>query len=120
MGAEQLGAVLRRLLFVAERQGEEQSDRQLLDRFVATKEEAAFAALVERHGGLVFGVCRSVLHHDQDAEDAFQATLFVLARMAASIRKQDSLASWLHGVALRPALKARQAMNTRRRKEQQA
>jgi RNA polymerase sigma-70 factor (ECF subfamily) len=61
-----------------------------------------------------------VLHHKQDAEDALQATFLVLARMASSIRKRDSLASWLHGVALRTALKARRAMTTRRRNEQQA
>jgi RNA polymerase sigma factor (sigma-70 family) len=96
------------------------SDRQLLERFVATRDESAFAALVERHGRLALGVCRSVLHHEQDAEDAFQATFLVLARMAGSIRKRESLSSWLHGVALRTSLKARKAMATRRRREQQA
>src|SRR5262245_55856014 len=67
MSAEQLGAVLRRLI-LAERTAEEQSDRQLLDHFIATKDEAAFTALLERHGRLVFGVCRSVLQQEQDAE----------------------------------------------------
>jgi RNA polymerase sigma factor (sigma-70 family) len=120
MAAVQLGAVLRRLRLVAERTGEDQSDRQLLDHFVATRDEAAFAALLQRHGRLVFGVCCSVLHQEQDAEDAFQATFLVLARMASSIRKLDSLASWLHGVALRTALRARQTMKTRRRYEQKS
>jgi hypothetical protein len=70
MGVGQPGAVLRRLLLVAERKAGDQSDRQLLDRFVADKDQACFAALLERHGRLVFGVCRSVLRQEQDAEDA--------------------------------------------------
>src|SRR5947208_10096773 len=125
MAVAQMGAALRSLLLVAEagfseRKGEGHSDGHLLQHFVATKDEAAFVALLRRHGRLVFGVCRSVLHREQDAEDAFQATFLVLARMASSIRKRDSLASWLHGVALRTALKASRAMTTRRRSEQQA
>jgi RNA polymerase sigma factor (sigma-70 family) len=120
MSSGTLGAILRRLRLVAEQKCADQSDRHLLEGFVTNKDEAAFAALMERHARLVFGVCRSVLEQEQDAEDAFQATFLVLARLASSIRKRDSLASWLHGVALRTAWKARQAMNTRRRKEPQA
>lgn len=117
MATGQLTALLR--LLAAEKTADG-SDRQLLERFVAAADEAAFAELVGRHGRLVFRLCRSVLHHQQDAEDAFQATFLVLARSAATIRKHASLASWLHGVALRTALKARRALDTRRRVERQA
>src|SRR5262249_38666326 len=88
-------------------QGNQPTDQQLLHHFLATREEAAFATLVERHGPMVLGVCRSVLRHTQDAEDACQATFLVLARKASSIRKPTSLAHWLHGVALRLARRAR-------------
>src|SRR5436309_2936408 len=82
-----------------------QTDRHLLQQFMAEEDEAAFAALVQRHGPMVLGVCRNVLHHQQDAEDVFQAAFLVLARKAHSIRKQQALSSWLHGVAYRLALK---------------
>src|SRR5437868_14380783 len=83
------------------------SDRELLERFTALHGEGVFETLVRRHGPLVLSVCRRVLCHDQDAEDVFQAVFLVLARKAASIRKQASLGSWLFGVAYRLALKAR-------------
>src|SRR5437773_1245228 len=88
-------------------------DGQLLERYVRHGDETAFAALVTRHGPLVLGVCRRVLRHQQDTEDAFQAAFVVLARKARSICKQTSLASWLYKVAYRIALRAR-AANARR------
>src|SRR6516165_8321172 len=103
---------IRRL--VAVQCSSQQTDLQLLQQFIAEHNEAAFAALVQRHGPMVLGVCRSVLRHRQDAEDAFQATFLVLAHKAGSIRRRDGLGSWLHGVARRVALNAR-ASNLRRR-----
>jgi RNA polymerase sigma factor (sigma-70 family) len=85
----------------------QQSDGDCLRRFTDCRDETAFASLVRRHGPMVLGVCRRVLHSDQVAEDVFQATFLVLARKAGSIRKRDSIASWLHGVAHRLSLKAK-------------
>jgi RNA polymerase sigma factor (sigma-70 family) len=90
------------------------TDRQLLDRFAAGRDEAAFAALVERHGRLVLGVCRRLLGDLHDAEDVFQATFLVLARKSDAIRRRDALGSWLHGVAARLARKARVRRERRR------
>jgi RNA polymerase sigma factor (sigma-70 family) len=83
------------------------TDRQLLDRFLAASEETAFAELVRRHGPMVLATCRRVLHHQQDAEDAFQAAFLVLARKADSVRHAESVAGWLYQVAFRLALRAR-------------
>src|SRR5262249_3056959 len=83
-----------------------QADADLLHRFITRRDEHAFAALVQRHGPMVFGVCRRFLPH-QDAEDAFQATFLVLARKARSIRRPELLGHWLYGVACRIARKAR-------------
>jgi RNA polymerase sigma factor (sigma-70 family) len=113
-----LGTVLRHLRDLALAPGtRELTDKQLLQCFAANQEEDAFAALMQRHGQLVWGVCRHVLRHDHDAEDAFQATFLVLARNSASIRNQEALASWLHGTAYRIALRAKRDAAIRRTHE---
>jgi RNA polymerase sigma factor (sigma-70 family) len=96
------------------------SDGHLLDLFVILYDESAFAALIERHGPMVHRVCRQVLGDAHDAQDAAQAVFLVLARRARSIRNRGSLASWLHGVALRTAAKARTAAARRRAHEHRA
>src|SRR5262245_44904883 len=93
------------------------SDGQLLRRFALDRDDGAFAALIQRHGPLVYGVCRNVLRHEHDAEDAFQATFLVLARRAGAIREELALSSWLYRVAHRVATKARLAADRRRRRE---
>src|ERR1017187_7526953 len=93
------------------------SDRQLLGRFLASRDEVAemaFAVLVERHGAMVLGVCRRILGDSHDAEDAFQATFLVLVRRAGAIRVEGSLGKWLFGVATRVAARAK--CETRRRR----
>jgi RNA polymerase sigma factor (sigma-70 family) len=113
MPSGQLVPVLRFLRGAACDSARELTDAQLLERYVLGHDEAAFTALVKRHGGLVRSVCRNVLHHDQDADDAFQATFLVFASRAGSIRKAGAVASWLHGVAYRAAMNAKRARKRR-------
>jgi RNA polymerase sigma factor (sigma-70 family) len=97
--------------------GADISDADLLECFVRQRDEAAFAALVRRHGPMVFGVCRRMLRHTQDAEDAFQATFLVLVRKAADIGKRELLGNWLYGVAARVAARARVVAARRQTRE---
>jgi RNA polymerase sigma factor (sigma-70 family) len=94
-------------------------DASLLRRFAIQRDEAAFVALVQRHGPLVLSVCRQVLRDPHAAEDAFQVTFLVLARKAACIRSRESLAAWLHRVAYRAALKAKIASARRQAHERE-
>jgi RNA polymerase sigma factor (sigma-70 family) len=99
------------------------SDGQLLDQFLASRNgvnEVAFAALMERHGPMVFQVCSKVLGNSHDAQDAFQATFLVLIRKAESIRKYESVGSWLYGVARLVAMRASTQAARRRRHERLA
>src|SRR5438067_12784190 len=82
-------------------------DGDLLNRYVRQQDEAAFEALVRRHGPMVLGVCRRVLHNAHDAEDAFQATFLVLARKASAVSPRERVGNWLYGVAYQTAIKAR-------------
>src|SRR5262245_61063654 len=88
-------------------------DDHLLAEFVARRDEATFAALVGRHGPMVLTLCRRILRDGHAAEDVFQATFLVLADRAASIQRRASLASWLHGVAYRLAVRAKRRRRTR-------
>src|SRR5436309_8156953 len=108
MPAASLSHVLRHLRTLSQAQAtRDLNDGELLERFRVHREETAFALLVQRHGPMVLGVCRRMLADVHAAEDAFQATFLVLVRKAASIRKWDTVASWLHGVTRRIAVKAR-------------
>jgi RNA polymerase sigma factor (sigma-70 family) len=91
------------------------TDRQLLERFVAQQDQAAFEEVVRRHGPMVLAVCRRVLQHVQDAEDAFQATFVVLARKAALVATRESVGGWLHCVASRTTCHAKKIRACRAR-----
>jgi RNA polymerase sigma factor (sigma-70 family) len=96
------------------------ADRDLLERFVNSQDEEAFDALMQRHGPMVLGVCRRLLHDAHEAEDAFQATFLVLVYKARSISRPELLAPWLHGVAYRTAARPRHAARRRAREREPA
>jgi len=95
-----------------------QTDGQLLERFLACRDERAFQILLERHGRMVLGTCHAILKDPHEAEDAFQATFLVFVHKAASIRGRDSLGGWLHRVAYNIALQAN-LDNVKRKAEEQ-
>lgn len=120
MATAQMDTVIRHLRRAVLRQDAAGwTDGQLLASFVDQKDAAAFEALVRRHGPMVFGVCRRVVGNHHAAEDAFQATFLVLARKASCVRPRERLANWLHGVALRTAMKAKVLTAKRRSREKQ-
>src|SRR5262245_34356888 len=90
------------------------SDRELLARFAGRRDEAAFEAVVRRHGLMVLRVCQRALGNSPDAEDVFQATFLVLARKAAALRWQPSVGTWLYEVASRLCHKTQAAAARRR------
>jgi len=112
-----LQSVLRQLAATAVEVGE---DAALLRRFVEKQDHPAFGVLVQRHGGLVWGVCRRMLPSEADAEDAFQATFLALVRSAGPAMAATSFGGWLHGVAVRVCLKARRTAARRRKREERA
>src|SRR5439155_15368553 len=101
------------------RDGAGMTDEQLLDGFVAQRDDATFEAIVRRHGPMVLAVCLRVLRNHHDAEDAFQATFLVLVRKAAAIASRELLANWLYGVAYHTALKSKAMKSKRRVRERQ-
>jgi len=119
MATGQLNGFLRRLTRgMAAETLADRSDRHLVEQFLARGDESALEALVRRHGPMVYRVSWRILQHNQDAEDAFQATFLLLAQKLRTVRKHESVASWLHGVAHRMALKAKAQVARRRRHEQ--
>ena len=121
MSSAQVGAVLRHIRQLATA-GKDQDlpDHQLLERFARRRDEAAFAALLRRHGPMVLGVCRSVLHDVHDAEDAFQAAFLLLAQKAGSIHRREAVSGWLYRVAYHAAVRARATAARRRVLERRA
>lgn len=118
--AVQMSEVVQRLRQVLLQQdGAGLTDGQLLGCFIEQRDQAAAAALVRRHGPMVWGVCRRILGNHHDAEDAFQATFLVLLRRAAVIVPRERVGSWLYGVAYQTALKARANLTKRRSREKQ-
>jgi RNA polymerase sigma factor (sigma-70 family) len=118
MAIRPMNGVVQRMRRVV-REGAGLTDAQLLDDYISRQDESAFAALVRRHGPMVWGVCRRILPSHHDAEDAFQATFIVLVRKAAAIASRELLANWLHGVAHQTALKARATAARRKGRERQ-
>lgn len=114
-----LGRVLRQTLLKLGGQAAPQEDADLLERFVTTRDEAAFEQIVRRHGPMVWRVGQRVLRQTQDVEDVFQATFVVLARKAGVIARPELLGGWLHGVAHRVSLEAR-TQRARREARQQS
>jgi RNA polymerase sigma factor (sigma-70 family) len=118
MSSSQFVSVLRYVRRLVEgSESAQSSDRQLLARYVVHRDEDAFAAIVQRHGTLVWGVCRRVLDDPNDADDAFQAAFLVLLNRATALRGRDCLAGWLQGVAWRLARKVKVEAARRKAKE---
>src|ERR1043166_120913 len=117
MATSQMGSAIQQLRKAVLEQ--EAPDGQLLESFLSRRDGLALEALVRRHGSMIWNVCRRVLRHQQDAEDAFQATFLVFVRKAASIVPREMVGNWLYGVAHQTALKANATAAKRRTREKQ-
>src|SRR5690349_19164319 len=95
----------------------DEPDEVLVGRFITTRDEAAFAALRQHHGPMVWAVCRNALPAEADAEDAFQATFLALVRHAARLRRRAAVGAWLHAAAVRVCQKARRSASRRLARE---
>src|SRR5438034_4144474 len=121
MATQQLSQVVRHLRsMLAMEDAAGIPDADLLKRYVHERDETAFETLVRRHGPMVLGVCRRLLHNPHDAEDAFQVTFLVLVRKASALQSPSTIGNWLYGVAYRTALEVRKASAKRRAKEAMA
>src|SRR6516162_1206602 len=99
MAANAVNGVIRRLRRAAlQRDAAALTDGELLEQYLAGRDEVAFEVLLRRHGAMVLGVCRRILRNEADAEDTFQATFLVFVRKAASIQPRAMVGNWLHGV----------------------
>ncbi len=116
--ATKMGGVIQHLCRLALRDGDGTTDGQLLTAFVRQRDETALATLVDRHGPMVWGVCRRLLRNHHDAEDAFQATFLVLVHKAAAVREKEAVANWLYGVAHQTAVRVRATVAKRQGREQ--
>src|SRR5437588_6351038 len=120
MAAGQVNRIMHQLRWLAHGCAQrDRSDGQLLEQFIGARDEHAFEELLRRHGPMVLGVCRRLLGHAQDAEDAFQATFMVLVRRARSVMPRELVGNWLYGVAYRVALDAQARSSRRRAREKQ-
>ena len=119
MATSPMDVVIQQLRSTVLREGAGLTDGQLLESFVRQRDEAALAALVRRHGPMVWGVCRRLLRCHHDAEDAFQATFLVLVRKATTIQPMEMVGNWLYGVAHQTAVKARAVAAKRSAREKQ-
>jgi RNA polymerase sigma factor (sigma-70 family) len=121
MSSAQVGAVLRQIRsLTTARNDHHVPDYQLLERFARHRDEVAFAALLQRHGPMVLGVCQSILRNLHDAEDAFQAAFLLLAQKAGSIQRRDAVSAWLYRVAYHVAVRAQANAARRRAHERKA
>ena len=120
MATRALGSLVQLLRQFRLHRGGTTTDAELLQLFISQRDEDAFETLVQRHGPMVLGVCRRILHNEADVEDCFQATFLVLVRKAAALRRRGLVGNWLYGAARKAALKARAMKNLRHRKEREA